>query len=410
MQAEILTIGSELLNGATLNTNASHLARSLTGLGIVITRQVSVPDEPPLIVGAIREALNRSELLIISGGLGPTDDDVTMAAIAEAVNLPLKQQADVSVSIRQFYSAHKRRVHASALRQALLPEGGLALRNLLGTAPGLWLSLRTCIVVALPGVPAELSSILEQSVLPRLKRLRTLRPPASTTLRTIGIVELDIQRHLKRLALDPDIQIGLYPHLRTVDIRISFSRTRAKALIKKIEARLRRALGNLVYASGNTTLDEVVIALLKKRRLSLVVAESCTGGLFAHRLTNVPGSSKNFLGGAVAYHNKLKQGWLGVPAQAIAKHGAVSQHVAGSMAQGAREKTGADLGIGITGIAGPTGGSRQKPVGLVYLALADKKKIRIQKCRFLGPRTAVKFQAAQAAIDMLRLYLLKQIP
>lgn len=402
MRAELLTIGSELMSGATINTNAAYLARRLADAGISCERQVAVDDEPSRILTALREAMGRCELLITSGGLGPTFDDLTIGVIAEATGRRVVYHAEVAAMIRRFYTRRHRRLQRAALRQAYLPAGGLALPNPLGTAPGLWLPAGRTLVVALPGVPTELRAILERHVLPRLKRFPHTRPIATRTLRSAGLVELSIEAMLRAIRIPPGVQVGLYPHLRMVDIRLTAVGAPGRRRLAAVDAALRRRLGEALYGQEGDTLAGVVGALLARRGWTLALAESCTGGLLTNLLTDVPGSSRYVRGAVVAYHNALKTGALGVPPALLRRHGAVSRQVAAAMAQGARRFAQADLGLAITGIAGPGGATRMKPVGLVYLALADGSRTRVERHHFFGDRPAIKLQAAQRAMDWLR--------
>lgn len=411
MDAECLTIGSELVSGQTVNTNAAYLARRLSELGIRCSRQVSVPDERAIIVRSIREAMDRTPLLIISGGLGPTFDDVTMEALAEAIGRPLRRDPAVAKHVRAFCRRHQRDVTVPALRQADVPEGAAALPNPLGTAPGVWLSVDQTLLIALPGVPQELRAIMDGSVLPRLRRLRAAMPVFCRTIRTIGVVELDIQRRLKAILLPKEMAIGLYPNLRAVDIRLTIdglSPASARARLLGVERQLRRTLGPAVYGVDEQSLESVIGERLVKKRWTLAVAESCTGGLVSNRLTDVPGSSRYLIGSVVAYHNRVKHDVLGVKKALLAAHGAVSEPAARAMAEGVRRRFGADIGMAITGIAGPGGGTKTKPVGLVYLAVADRRGVAAQQRLFHGDRLAIKGQAAQAALDVLRRFLLRR--
>ncbi|MDP3703886.1 MAG: competence/damage-inducible protein A [Candidatus Omnitrophota bacterium] len=410
MRAELLTIGSELISGATVNTNAAYLARRLAELGLPCQRQTAVSDERSSLLAALREALSRTEVLITTGGLGPTFDDLTMEVIAEATQRPLRYRAEAAATIRRFYSRRHRKLQRAALRQALLPEGGRPLPNPLGTAPGLWLALPECLLIALPGVPREMQAIMERSVVPNLKRLPGLQPVVTRTLRTVGVVELEIERCLRRLRIPDGLAIGLYPHLRAVDVRLTASlpsRPAAQRAVMRIERALRRALGAAVYGTGEETLEEVNAALLVTHRKTLAVAESCTGGLVTDRLTNVPGSSRYLRGTVVAYHNDLKRGCLGVSADTLARYGAVSPNVASAMARGIRQMAGSDVGLSVTGIAGPTGATVKKPVGLIFLGLADRRGVKTLRCQFFGDRASIKMQATQTALDWLRRSLLR---
>jgi nicotinamide-nucleotide amidase len=429
MQVELLTIGSEITRGATVNTNAAYVARRLGTLGLVCRRQVAVPDEPVALRAALREALERADIVLTTGGLGPTFDDVTAAAIADTAGRPLVSSPAAAAHVRRFYKSRHRRLQRAALRQAQVPQGTVLLPNALGTAPGLWLrterphgrslwdpepgrlqqglvrDVGTCLIIALPGVPAEMRWMLDHAVLPRLRRLARGPAAASTTLRTVGILELRIEQRLKRLHLPANLEIGLYPHLQTVDVQLTATApTPAQAARQVSQAArvLRRALGSFVYGTGEETLAEAVGSLCLKRRATVALAESCTGGLVAKRLTDVAGSSRYVRGGIVAYHNDLKRQLLGVPAGLLSRHGAVSPEVAKAMAEGVRRLAGATVGLSVTGIAGPSGGSAKKPVGLVYLGLTDRRGTHALMRRFHGNRAGIRAQAVHIALDLLR--------
>jgi nicotinamide-nucleotide amidase len=406
MRAEVVAIGSELTSGHTVNTNAAYLARRLQGLGFPCAKHTAAADEKTGIVESLKAALSRSDLVIATGGLGPTDDDITMEAVAEAVGRRLVREPGAARTIRVFYRRHRRRISQLALRQADVPVGATALPNPIGTAPGLWLPLTEGkLLVALPGVPREMRAIMERSVEPRLRRRQKGRVLVSRTIRTVGLVELQIQALLRRLSISSSVEVGLYPHLGMVDVRFTVmgkSRSQARRILNRLEGALRRRLGPLVYGVDDQTLEEATGEALVRRRQTLAIAESCTGGLVSDRLTNVPGSSRYVLMAVVAYHNRIKQELLGVSAKALARYGAVSAPVARSMARGVRRRAHADVGLAITGIAGPTGGTANKPVGLVYLALADQRRSLVKRCLFHGDRLAIKEQACQSALAFLR--------
>lgn len=410
MRAELLTIGTELLSGATVNTNAAYLARRLAEVGVSCQRQVAVGDERAGLMEALRDALGRCDVLLATGGLGPTFDDVTMEIIAQVTHRPLTYRPRVAAAVRRFYAQRHRRLQRAALRQAFVPRGGVALPNPLGTAPGLWLRLPTMLLIALPGVPSEMRAIMERHVLPRLRRHTGRLAIESRTLRTVGVVELSIERLIRRLLVPEGVQIGLYPQSRLVDVRLTAtasSAAGARRALGGLEPKLREGLGAAVYGTGEQTLEEVVGQLLRRKRRTLAIAESCTGGLLSDRITNVPGSSRYLRGTVVAYHNDLKRERLAVPAATLARFGSVSGPVARAMAQGVRRFADADVGLAVTGIAGPSGTTRSKPAGLVYLGLADRHVARSVRCRFPGDRLAVKLQAAQTALDWLRRHLLE---
>lgn len=406
MRAELLTIGSELLSGATVNTNAAYLAQALARIGIRLSRQTAVPDAAGPMEAALREALERSELVLTTGGLGPTFDDVTVEAIAAATNRPLVMDAEAAAHVRRAYQARHRRLQQAALRQARLPSGAQPVTNALGTAPGVWLKLPHALLIALPGVPGEMRQMLDRAVLPRLQRLPGRTAIASSTIRTVGIVELRIEQLLKRLKLSPEVQIGLYPNLRLVDVQLTAtapSARKAEQIVRKADRVLGRALGAYVYGREGDTLEGVIGRLCLARRATLALAESCTGGLVAARLTDVPGSSRYFKGGVIAYDNEVKKTLLGVPAELLRKHGAVSPHVANAMAQGCVcTSARGSIGLAVTGITGPGGGTRNKPVGLVYIGIADRRGSRAIEHRFHGDRAAIRAHAVHAALDLLR--------
>ena len=405
MQAEVLAIGSEITSGRTVNTNASYLARRLEELGIPCVRQAAVADQPALIIRQIRDALRRSDLVVTTGGLGPTFDDMTVDALAQAVGRPLVRFPNVARAIKAFCRRHGRRITALALRQAWLPQGAVALPNPLGTAPGLWLETRGAVLIALPGVPHEMQGIMTRGVIPRLRRQAGRSVIAGRTIRTVGLVELRIQQLIERLRIPSTVQIGLYPHLMAVDIRLTVtgaSRGAADRLLTRVERRLRARLGEAVYAVGDQTLEEAAGQALVKRRATLALAESCTGGLIAEQLTDVPGSSRYFKLGTVVYHNRMKERVLGVSVRELHRHGAVSAPVAKAMAAGVRRVAGTTFGLAVTGIAGPTGATPTKPVGLVYLALADARRVDARQFVFRGDRLGIRRQESQMALDWIR--------
>lgn len=405
MRAEILTVGSELTSGATINTNAAEISRRLARLGIACRRHTAVGDDRAAVTAALREALGRCDLLVVTGGLGPTFDDVTMEAISAASGRALRDVPAVAASIRRFYARHHRTVQRAALRQARIPAGGRALPNPLGTAPGLWLPIGARYLAALPGVPGEMRAMLAASVVPAIRRIAGQGAIVSRTLRTCGLVELQIESMLRAARVPAHINVGLYPHLRMVDVRLTAhapTRAAAQRRLAPVERALRRKLAGHCYGTDDETLEQAVGALLVARRLTLGVAESCTGGAITDRLTDVPGSSRYVRGSLVAYHNDVKCLCLGVPRELLARHGAVSVPVARAMAVGVRQQVGASVGLAVTGIAGPAGGTLRKPVGLVCFGLSDAMGTRGREVHFSGDRRAIKAQATQAALDWLR--------
>lgn len=409
MRAEVLSIGSELTQGATVNTNAAYLSRKLADAGIACARHTAISDDRIQLVETIRESLRRSSIVIMTGGLGPTFDDVTAAALAKALHQKLVFNPKAAVAIRRFYSLRHQALQQAALRQALIPKGADALPNPVGTAPGIWIRKNRNVLVALPGVPAEMRAIFENSVLRRLKQLSGKSAIVSRTIRTIGLVELQIQEMLRQVPIPSSIEAGLYPNSRMVDIRLTAkaaSKTKANSLLKPVVAALQKKLGRAVYGLDAEPFEAALGKLLIKNRLTVAVAESCTAGMALDRLTQLSGSSAYVRGGVVAYHNDLKKKPLGVRASTLSKHGAVSAAAACEMAFGVRKLARASIGISITGIAGPTGASRDKPVGLVFIGLSRGNQTLTQRHQFVGDRLSIKTQAAQTALNWLRCHAL----
>ncbi|MBI3318571.1 MAG: competence/damage-inducible protein A [Candidatus Omnitrophica bacterium] len=414
MRAEIIAIGTELLLGFTPNSDATTLGRVLAGLGIDCHRHVTVGDNPVRSKEAIRSALSRADLVITCGGLGPTVDDVTLEAIASASGKRLLLNRNVLRQIKARFARLKIRMPKANLRQALIPKGAIVLPNSVGTAPGLLLKLKRGLtpqlLVALPGPPAELIPMVERYLTPRLRRYAGKTVIRSRTLKTAGLTESEVDAKVRDiLALRGKVTIGIYAHPGQVDLRITSKATGAAAadrLIRRMERRIRQRLKDLIYGADDESLESAVGKLLKGKRLTLAVAESCTGGLIQHRITEASGSSEYFRGGVVAYANALKEHPLKVPVKTIGRYGAVSPQTARAMAEGVRRMAGSDLGLSATGIAGPTGGSKLKPVGLVYVALSAPRQTQVERFLFSGDRATVKFKASQAALNLVRLFLL----
>jgi nicotinamide-nucleotide amidase len=402
MRVEIINTGTELLLGHVNNTHLAYLAQSLAGLGLRVERQITVPDGVA-IAEAFEEALARADLMVVTGGLGPTSDDITRDAAAEAFGRKLIFHPEILEGIAAKFAARKLVLNDLQKAQAMVPEGGVVLRNEFGTAPGLIVENDKTVAVLLPGPPRELHPMWENEALPWLKkRLAGRLPPLhEKTLRILGMgesrVQLLIEEKVRALG---EVEIGYCARPGEVDLR----------LMGRDENRVRRAidlarslLGDAVYAEDRETMEEAVIRLATAAGKTAATAESCTGGLVAHRLTNVPGSSAVFRYGWVTYADEAKTKELGVPADLLKKHGAVSDEVARALAEGALQASGADVAVAVTGIAGPGGGSAEKPVGLVYFALAARgsatKTVRETLSR---DRETFKYMASQIALDLLR--------
>lgn len=418
VDAEVIAIGTELLLGFVVNSDTAYLSRVLAGLGINCYRQVTVGDNPERLGWAIRSGLSRADLVITCGGLGPTVDDITLETVGRATGKPLQLHPEILRKIKDRF----RRLHISMpkanSRQAYLPEGAIPFMNDLGTAPGFLLKLTSDkqpatsdkFLVALPGPPHELIPMVEKHLIPRLRRFTGKVMIQSRTLKATGVTESEVDKEVRDLlSLKGSVTLGIYAHPGQVDLRITAkaaSPAAGRKLIRQIEKKIRKRLGNLLYGTDEETLEEVVGKDLKKKRITLSVAESITGGLIGHRITEVPGSSDFFLGGVISYSNRLKQSALDVPEGLLKKYGAVSPQVAKAMSRGVRRFARSNLGLGLTGIAGPTGGSKKKPVGLVYIALSSPAGTSVYRHQFSGDRTTIKLKASQAALNMLRQYCL----
>jgi nicotinamide-nucleotide amidase len=412
MGAEIITIGTELVQGHTVDANAAYIASRLMAAGIEVSWQTTVGDSEAQIGEALRQALARSRMVVATGGLGPTEDDVTCRAIAAVLDRPLIVDQSVLESVRRQFIERGLPMPRSNERQALVPAGATVLANSRGTAPGLVVRTRDGgIVVAMPGVPAEMRPMLADQVIPYLREASgvTVRI-RSRLLKTCGITESSLDETIGdviRSSRNPAIGLLAYPG--EVHIRLTVKADSDEAcdrLLDDLEADLRERLGALIFGRDEDRLEEVVGRLLRGGAQTVAVAESCTGGLVCHRLTNVAGSSAYFVRGDVVYSNQAKEAVLGVPRELIERHGAVSRAVAEAMAAGVRSAAGTDIAVGITGIAGPAGGSAEKPVGLTYVAIASSDGIASREFRFLADRETNKLLASQAALDMVRRHLL----
>lgn len=412
MKIEIVTIGDELLLGFTIDTNASHLARELAAVGVEISHRATVGDDAADIAAAVRQAMDRTGGVITTGGLGPTADDITKAAIADLFGRTLYRDEAIVDSMKERWARLKRAgpFPESNIAQAMIPEGAEILPNRHGSAPGIWLEDENGRWVAmLPGVPREMRGLLADELLPRVKARVILqggeRVIRSRTLRTTGIAESALADKLGDLAREVEgMSVAFLPGVESVDVRITardLPVDEADAILEKGIAKLRRAVGRYVFGEEGADLAEIVVGLSRRRGIRIAVAESCTGGMLGARLTAVPGSSDVFVGGIIAYDNTVKREALGVSDADISEHGAVSEEVVVQMARGVREKFRTDVAIGITGVAGPGGGTAAKPVGMVWVAIDGPTSIT--RClRLFGTREEVRQRAAQAALDMLR--------
>jgi nicotinamide-nucleotide amidase len=409
--AEILAVGSELLTPQHIDTNSLYLTERLNELGFEVSFKTVVGDDAAAIGQRIKQALRHSALVILSGGLGPTGDDRTREAVAAALHRKLVFRKDLLRRIEERFRRRDIPMPASSRKQAYLIRGAAALPNNNGTAAGQWIQTGERTLVLLPGPPHELRAMFDDSVFPRLEEGRR-GYLVRRVFKTAGLTESQVEAHIADLypnGDDRDITVLAAPgqieiHLTSFSPR---SRLDAERRLRPIERELRRRLAANIFSQSGERLEEVVGRLLKEKNKTLAVAESCSGGLLSHRLTNVPGSSDYFLEGVVVYSNAAKVRRLGVRNSVIREHGAVSVPVALAMAGGIRRRARSDFGLSITGIAGPAGGSPGKPVGLVYVGLAWAGGGEVAKNLFLGNRELVKNQSTQKALDMLRRHLLQ---
>ena len=415
MKVEIVTIGNELLLGFTVDTNAAYLARELAAIGVEITHRSSVGDSAEAIASAVREGLDRSDGVITTGGLGPTSDDMTKPAIALLFGREMRRDEGVVRSLEERWARMGRKgpIPKSNYTQAMIPDGAEIIPNAHGSAPGIWLEdERGRWVVMLPGVPREMREMLAEELLPRIAKRNgggARNVIISWTLRTTGIAESALADLLGDLGRSVDgLAPAFLPSVEGVDIRLTSRDAPQGVALTRLEhavSQLRTAIGEHVYGEGLTDLAQVVLELCRARGIRLAVAESCTGGLLGARITSISGSSDVFLGGVLAYDNSVKTRQLGVEPSVLESHGAVSEEVAVSMARGVRERLSADIGIAVTGIAGPGGGTAEKPVGTVWIAL-DGRVATARRLRLIGDRAEIRQRAVQAALDLVRRQLL----
>ena len=409
MQAEIISVGTELLLGHIVDTNAVYISKKLAELGIDMRYRFTVGDNPARLTTLIKESLSRSDLVFTIGGLGPTVDDITMLAVGNAVSKALVFDKGVAGSIKEYFNKRRRKsMPKDSFKQALIPRGSKWFKNDVGTAPAVVSKCDKSFVVALPGPPREFIPLFEKNIIPFLKKNA---PSGKSIIKTksikiAGLPEVDVNNRVKDiLSMNSKTTVGIYTHLGEAELKITSkagSERSALVEIKKVERKIRKRLGNYVFGADSETLESVVGEMLLKRKMTLALAESCTGGLLSHRLTNISRSTGYFLMGVIAYSNDAKIKLLGVSFKKIKKYGAVSKQVAVEMANGVKDLSGADIAVSLTGIAGPSGGSAKKPVGLVYIALVSKKIKLVKKCFFIGSREEIKFQASQVALDLLR--------
>jgi len=410
MKAEIIAVGSELLTPDRLDTNSLFLTEELNAIGIEVLRKTVVGDNRELLSEVFRDALNRVPLIIASGGLGPTEDDLTRETVAELLGRKLQRNEKILRHIEGRFRALGREMPPVNVRQAMVPEGADLLENPRGTAPGLWLEHQGHVIVLLPGPPRELKPLFREQVLPRLHRRVSDVRMFHREIRVTGLGESHVEQRIvaiyKRF---PEVHTTVLaaPGETQVHLRLwTNDAERAKKTLDEIVSGFEIALTDRIFSQDGSSLEEVVARELTMHQATIAAAESCTGGLLAQRLTSIAGSSSYFLGGVVCYSNELKTAWAGVPAEVIEAKGAVSSEVAVALAEGIRRRVGSTFGVGITGIAGPGGGSEEKPVGTVHIALAHAGGVKERGVRFPGDRESIRWQASQVALDMVRVHFL----
>ena len=415
MDAEIIAIGTELLTPYRQDTNSLFLTEKLNQLGVEVRFKSVVGDRREDLTSNARIALSRSDIVIFMGGLGPTEDDLTREAVADALGVELKKNPDIVAALYKRFAERRIKMPPNNERQADVLSGAEVLPNPNGTAPGQWLDTTVDgerrIVILLPGPPRELKPMFEAEC---MRRLEAVVPPqfiATKELRIAMIGESDVDHRAAPIYtryedVETTILAGageVQLHLKSRSDSLEYARKRVNELADELQDEFDEA----VFSAGGESLEQIVGYYLQMRGLSIAVAESCTGGLLAERLTNVSGSSRYFLGGAVVYSNDLKTKFCDVPPLLIAEKGAVSKEVAVALAEGIRKRCNATIGVGITGVAGPTGGSEEKPVGLVFIAVTDGKKTEVKDRKFPGDRSRIRLFATQLALDMVRRKLMQ---
>lgn len=412
MKAEIIAVGTEILLGDIINSNAQYLAQELAALGIDMYYQQAVGDNESRILHAFDEAYSRSDIIITTGGLGPTDDDLTKEVAAKYFNKELLPNQESIEKIKNYFKFRQRKMTENNLKQGLIPEGAIVINNDNGTAPGVIIEENNKIMIILPGPPKEMKPMFEETVRPYLQK-KSNSVLVSKMIKILGIGESAVAEEVKDL-MDAQTNPTIAPYAKEVGVML---RVTAKAeneeealrLIKPVEEEIKKRLGDNVYATEDISIEDVVAKLLISRKLTISTAESCTGGMIAGTLINYPGISEVFLEGAVTYSNEAKHKRLGVKNETLDKYGAVSEETAREMAIGIAETARTDVSIVTTGIAGPDGGTEEKPVGLVYIGVYVKGQVTVQKHIFNGNRSRIRLQATITGLDMLRRILIKNL-
>jgi nicotinamide-nucleotide amidase len=411
MNSALVTIGDEILIGQVTDTNVVWISKALNRLGVSVGEMVTVSDEPGQITATLDRFLGSYDLVIMTGGLGPTKDDLTKQTLAAYFNSPLKEVKEVRERIEGYFKRMGRTLIASNLRQAEVPEACIPLRNNHGTAPGMWFEKDGSILVSLPGVPYEMKGLMEDEVLPRIRKRVEVPNVVHRTIMTQGVPESYLAELLKdwEESLPDCVKLAYLPRPGIVRLRLSISGScaaKSREMLEDLEGKLLKIIPEHVFGYDDMPLEEALGRLLKEKGLNIATAESCTGGNIARLLTSIPGSSAYVQGSVVAYQNAVKSGVLGVEKAVINTHGAVSEAVVLSMANGVRKLLNADCSIAVSGIAGPDGGTKDKPVGTTWIAVSCGEKSFAKKYLFWGTRDRVIDQASNSGMQLLRRLIL----
>ena len=414
MNAEIISIGDELLIGQVVNTNQAYIAEQLNTVGISVKRMTTVGDRESEILGSFKEAWKSHDIAVITGGLGPTHDDITRSVVCKFFDTNLVKNEEALENVKRLFGSRGLPVTTLNEQQALVPNGCTVIQNTQGTAPGYLFEKEGKTMIVMPGVPFEMTAMMENFVLPHFSRKVKGIVVRHRTLKTTGIAESLLAERIGDVGAlfspGSGITLAFLPSPLGVRLRISVSSSSAAdadRALSDVEAKLRAKAHKYIYGMEKEELEDIVGRLLIERRMTIAVAESCTGGLIMDRLTDVPGSSAYFLHGDVVYSNESKIARVGMPEEILAEHGAVSREVAEALAEGIRKQSGTDIGVSTTGIAGPSGGTDEKPVGLLWIGFSDKQTTFAMKFNFGNNRRRFKERASQAALELVRRKLLK---
>jgi len=414
VNAEIIAVGSELLTPHRQDTNSLYLTEKLNELGVEVRFKSIVGDERESLIAATKLAMRRSDIIVFSGGLGPTEDDLTREAVAEALGLTLNRDPQILAKLEERFAKRGYKFSLNNAKQADVIANAAVLTNSLGSAPGQWISGKydqhDRILILLPGVPYELKALFEGECIPRLRTKVPVQHIATRTLKMAMVPESQVDARVAPIYKTySDVETTILAGGGEIQLQLRCrkdSETEAEARVEELAEKIEEEMGDTIFSRKGETIEQIVSYLLQMRGMTLATAESCTGGLLAQRITSLSGSSRYFLGGAVVYSNELKTQFAGVPKALIDKHGAVSREVAQALAEGIRKRCLSSYGVGITGVAGPTGGTEQKPVGLLYIALAGEEGTQVVERNFPGDRARIRQFATEQALEMIRRALL----